>query len=66
MDAATQQVVVAVAAQAVAAQGAKTRVAAVVQTQAVRAALAEAEAEAAVVQRALGTCPAARSVSSLC
>ena len=61
-----QQVIVPVAAQAVAAQGAKTRVAAVARTQAARAALAEAEAETAVVQRALGMCPAARSVSSLC
>ena len=66
VDAVMKQVVVAVAAQAVAAQGAKTRVAAVVQTQAARAALAEAEAEAAVAQRALSMCPAARSVSSLC
>ena len=61
-----QHVTVPVAAQAVAAQGAKTRVAAVAQTQVARAALAEADAEAAVVQRALGMCPAARSVSSLC
>ena len=68
VDAAMQQVIVPVAAQAVAvaAQGAKTRVAAVAQTQAARAALAEAEAEAVVVQRALSMCPAARSVSSLC
>ena len=66
VDAAMQQVIVPVAAQAVAAQGAKTRVAAVAQTQVARAALAEAEAEAAAVQRALSTCPAARSVSSLC